>query len=583
MKKSPAILVVVLTIFFSFFSFVYWLPAKVNEQSAFFYQEPATVTLKDKAKTEKVSKELLDYVALERETNNSISDIMTDEEILAKIKEFETEMSPTRAEDLMGGRFGDSEFPTAYAETGLLSNAQDFAVPPALRDTVQFWINVFGVYDKSTLVIYNEDDVGIVYSVLDFSDLKSMDVGAAQDIRSRMTRAEFTRVQETLAKVSPLVMNQDGSESSLNDYERRILAVLRKNSDHVDVRLDALKKSLTSREGWSQRVRQAILASGRYMPEMRRIFAQQGLPTALTVLPFIESAFNLDAYSSAGAAGLWQFIRATGRNYLRIDDYVDERYDPILATYAAAAHLSREYKLFKNWPLTINGYNTGPGRVLQAMKQLKTRDIADVVRYYKGSGYGFDSRNYVPEFLAALEVYENREKYFGVIPEQREESYDYVKLDDDTYLPRLFANAGLDDTLMREFNRHVRDDVLDGRKKLPKGYLVKVPSLAREAVITAMNGLRRDDIVASYHVVGKGESLREIAAEYGITESDLRASNGLNDADRVRRGDIIKLPKLEHPPIADPNQAYSWDRPGEAEGDYDLERFNAPAGSEYGE
>ena len=84
------------------------------------------------------------------------------------------------------------------------------------------------------------------------------------------------------------------------------------------------------------------------MSEMRRIFKERGVPVQLTMIPFIESAFNLKAYSHAGAAGIWQFIEATGKRYLRIDEFVDERYDPILAAYAAATHLTNEYKFLKH-------------------------------------------------------------------------------------------------------------------------------------------------------------------------------------------------------------------------------------------
>lgn len=543
MKKSPAILTVALTVFFSFFCFVYWLPAKVNEQSAYFYDEPRPTPIRQATAkiAQSLSKDLVAYVEEARvAAGNSLSDLMSDEEILQKVREFEAEVNPTHAEDLLENRFRGP----AFGEDGSFAGRVEFAVPEKLRDTVEFWKRVFGVYDRDNVIFYNQDDVGIVYSVLDFSDLKGMDAGAARGIQDQMTRQELARIQETLAKVAPLTGDAGAAEvAHLNDYERRILNVLEKNSDHVDVNLGALKSSLVYRNGWSQRVRQAIVASGRYMPEMRRIFAEQGLPVELTTIPFIESAFNLDAYSSAGAAGIWQFIHATGKNYLRIDGYVDERYDPILATYAAAAHLGREYRLMRDWPLTINGYNTGPGRMLKAVKELRTKDIAEVVRHFHGSGYGFDSRNYYPEFLAALDVYENRHAYFGDIPEAAPEDYDYVRLTEDTNVKLLFRAAGTDEAVMRSFNRALNATVLNGTKKLPKGYLVKVPALQRDNVIMALNELHRDDVVATYHVVGKGEKLRDIAADYGIAVEDLRDMNGLSPGDRIRRGDLLKLPK----------------------------------------
>lgn len=568
MKKSPAILTIALTVFFSTFCFVYWLPAKVNEQSAFFYDEPRPVREAVAKAAQTVSKDLIAYVEEARAAaGHSLSDLMSDEEILEKVREFEAHVNPTHAEELLENRFrgglSDSD--------GLLADRSEFAVPEKLRDTFEFWKHVFGVYDKDDVIFYNQDDVGIVYSVLDFSELKGMNGGTARGIQDQMTRQELARIQATLAKIAPLLGDEQALEAAgLDGYERRILSTLEKNADHVDVSPGALKTTLVYRNGWSHRVRQAITASGRYMPEMQRIFSEQGLPVELTVIPFVESAFNLDAYSSAGAAGLWQFIRATGKSYLRIDGFVDERYDPILATYAAAAHLSREYRLLRSWPLTINGYNTGPGRILKAVKELRTRDIAEIVQNFRGSGYGFDSRNYYPEFLAALEVYENRHAYFGDIPEAKPEDYDYVRLVEDTNVKQLFRVSGADEAMLRSFNRALNPAVLNGVKKLPKGYLLKVPATERENVIMAMNELHREDVVATYHVVGKGENLRDIAAEYGIAVEDLRDTNGLSPGDRVRRGDMLKLPKGVGG--NEDLEAYSMATPGD-ENDFDPDQL----------
>jgi membrane-bound lytic murein transglycosylase D len=306
-----------------------------------------------------------------------------------------------------------------------------------------------------------------------------------------------------------------------------------------------LKVSLTQRPGFAHRMRQAIVASGAYMPEMRRIFEERGLPIELTVLPFIESAFSLKAYSSASAAGLWQFIPATGRAYLRIDQYVDERYDPILATYAAASHLASEFKFFNDWPLTINGYNTGPGRMQQAVRELKTTNIAAISKYFRGSGYGFDSRNYYPEFLAALEIYNNRETYFGDIAEVSPEPYDYLTMLTDTNLKQLFRSAGISESLMATLNPGLKPEVIAGLKDLPKGYLLKVPPERKDDVLLAAQEIHQEQQYASYHVVTKGEKLNEIALQYGVDPLDLAKTNGLIANKKLKAGDVLRLPALE--------------------------------------
>ena len=86
-----------------------------------------------------------------------------------------------------------------------------------------------------------------------------------------------------------------------------------------------------------------------------------GLPTELAALPHVESSFNTYAYSKVGAAGMWQFMRGTGRRFLRIDAAVDERLDPYRSTEAAASFLEQNYIVLGSWPLALTAYNHGAG------------------------------------------------------------------------------------------------------------------------------------------------------------------------------------------------------------------------------
>lgn len=567
MQRAPAILVVFLTLFASLFLFVYWVPATVDEQSALIFKSEkiAALTPPTLEKDQELTADLAKYIAEKRAAvKRSLTDNLDYEGLLEKAKDFEDE-----APDL--GFYGRGALRDRFRdfETGNLRgpNADSgFEVPPGLEDTVKFWVHVFGVYDKNHVIFYNKDDVSIVYSVLDFSDLAEMNPQSAAGIMNQMVKQESVRLAQVLEKVARHVDDKDEEEIStkLSPEEARILVLLRKNGDHIGIKSSELKTSLTQRPGFAHRMRQAIAASGAYMPEMRRIFEERGLPMELTVLPFIESAFSVKAYSSASAAGLWQFIPATGRNYLRIDQYVDERYDPILATYAAASHLAREFKLFNDWPLTINGYNTGPGRMQQAVRELKTTDIALISKYFRGAGYGFDSRNYYPEFLAALEIYENRETYFGDIAEAAPEAYDYLTMPIATNLKRLFRSAGVSESLMAALNPGLKPEVIAGLKDLPKGYLLKVPPERKDDVLLAAEEIYQDQRYASYHVVTKGEKLTDIALQYGIEPVALATANGLIAGDKLRAGDILKLPVFE-----ETETDFSIVRPGEEKIDGD--------------
>src|SRR4029453_7063103 len=98
-----------------------------------------------------------------------------------------------------------------------------------------------------------------------------------------------------------------------------------------------------------------------------RIFRDEGLPVELTRLPLIESCFDVEAYSKVGAAGIWQFMPATGRLYMEVSSSVDERRDPIPPPRAAARYLSRSYERLGNWPLAITSYNHGPNGMARAI------------------------------------------------------------------------------------------------------------------------------------------------------------------------------------------------------------------------
>src|SRR5687767_10658735 len=111
------------------------------------------------------------------------------------------------------------------------------------------------------------------------------------------------------------------------------------------------------------------------MPKMEAVFRDMGLPVELTRLPFIESSFNVKAYSHVGAAGIWQVMPSSARLYMRLNDTVDDRRDPWFSTEAAARHLADDYRLLKSWPLAITAYNFGRNGMARAAATVGSRDI----------------------------------------------------------------------------------------------------------------------------------------------------------------------------------------------------------------
>lgn len=152
-----------------------------------------------------------------------------------------------------------------------------------------------------------------------------------------------------------------------------------------------------------------------YFPIYEEQFRKSGIPDALKYLSVTESALNPVAISSASATGLWQFMKATGKEYgLRIDQTVDERCDPHLSTAAAAAYLAKQYIRFGDWALAIAAYNSGPGNVSKAIRRGRSKNFWKIKKYLPR-----ETRSYVPGYIAAAYILQHYEKH-GLIPQYPE-------------------------------------------------------------------------------------------------------------------------------------------------------------------
>ncbi len=125
---------------------------------------------------------------------------------------------------------------------------------------------------------------------------------------------------------------------------------------------------------------------------MQKIFRAEGLPAQLAYLPLVESSFNIRARSGAGAVGMWQFIPETGKKFMRIDDKVDERRDPMASTRAAARLLNENYRILGSWPLAITAYNHGTEGIFRAIESVGSRDLVELIRHYRSPTFGFGNR-----------------------------------------------------------------------------------------------------------------------------------------------------------------------------------------------
>ncbi|MCS7262014.1 MAG: lytic transglycosylase domain-containing protein [Aquificaceae bacterium] len=224
----------------------------------------------------------------------------------------------------------------------------------------------------------------------------------------------------------------------------------------------------------------ALQRANYYMPVILPIVQRHGLPEEIALLPVIESAFNNMAVSRSGAAGLWQFIPSTARRYgLRVDSYVDERFDVVKATDAAMRYLKDLYAYFGNWELALASYNCGENCVARRTGGL---DFWSTQRFLPE-----ETRNYVPAFFAVLLLARNPEKY-GLSTRVLGISVVHKVLEKETPTEELISKTGIKDSLFRNLNPHIKKNLI------PAGTMVYLPREevreSRERVERLPNGAK---------------------------------------------------------------------------------------------
>lgn len=424
-----------------------------------------------------------------------------------------------------------------------------FVVPEGIRDMVDYWVAVFGRFSEDQYIFSHADDVSLVYAVLDMAQVNAEVFGMSDDraktFKQQLLDEERTRIRRLLSGLSEKM----SSRSPLTSEERRIARLFSGNTK-VSLAEAARSENIRIQEGQGSRFRQAIALSGQYMEQMEKIFAAKGVPRELTRIPFVESMFNIRALSSAGARGLWQFIDATGKLYLKIDSIADERLDPILSTYAAADHLKSDYEKLGSWALAINAYNTGAGRIMAAKEQLKTDDISLIIKKFEDPAYQFYSRNYYPEFLAALHVYDNYESYFGHVEKMPPLNFEFFFPPARTNLNGLADRLGISPDLLARLNPALSSSVINGTAPLPSGYVVKVPEGYGKKFDLALLEMKRERENVKWHMVAQGETIESIAEIYGLSTELLEEYNQLFPNERLKKGTVLSIPMVRDVDVA---------------------------------
>jgi len=346
------------------------------------------------------------------------------------------------------------------------SGSKTFPVPPEIQGNVAFWRNVYGKWSRGQVAIHDDRYMGVIYEVAALPGATRAGYSAEQKRFVKVREAHYrSRLEGLEAKVRS-GRSPSGREEEL--YEKLVAAggkgAVYGASDRV-----------RSQRGLRERFRRGLEISGRYDAKFREIFRSKGLPEDLAYLPHVESSFQAHAKSSVGAAGMWQFTRGTGKIYMRVNGAIDERLDPVIAAEGAARYLGEAHRKLGSWPLAVTSYNHGQGG-MQKARFAYGNDIGAIVRNYNGPYFGFASRNFYSEFIAAREVAGNPKRYF---PEgvhfERPLSEDRLVLAHSMPASHVARHYGVSTYRLADLNMHWREPARSGRANLPRGSTVWLP------------------------------------------------------------------------------------------------------------
>ncbi|MBY0279663.1 transglycosylase SLT domain-containing protein [Candidatus Binatia bacterium] len=466
------------------------------------------------------------------------------------------------------------------AATAARAEDDPFPRPRVLQPAIAFWRDIFAKYSEHQVVVHDDWYLGKVYEVLDFRSW----VEDGQPLTMPQINEKKRQVEEAEARVRDILLRLDangGSADGLGPDEHKVAKMFADVDGDDKFRLAADR--IRTQAGLRERFALGIARQRPYLARMERIFGEEGMPPQLARLPLIESCFDVNAYSKVGAAGVWQFMPSTGRQYMMVNDAVDERKDPLRATRAAARHLMADYDALGEWPLAITAYNHGRGGVARGTDEVSSVDIGDVVMGYRGKAFGFASRNFYAEFLAALDVSSRADELFGDLPRMPSVEGEEVELPHPMGIHQAASLAGVGREDLIVANPALLSSVTDGRAYMPRGYRLRIPSggdavqvanaepppRVERVEVASRKATRRVSTLASaksrrgvatasaapsgrpgaaakkssavvVHRVKPGQTLGGIARQYGTTVEAIRDHNKVGKS--VQSGQRLRIP-----------------------------------------
>ncbi|MCI0414213.1 transglycosylase SLT domain-containing protein [bacterium] len=417
-------------------------------------------------------------------------------------------------------------------------------MPKDYESNVRFWMKVYGEWEEDKMIIHDARNMDVVFEVVDVPDENEILRTAA----SVGLRAKVEKIKRILQELH----NNPNAKSSSKDHQD--IYELYKHI-HETNKFRNASENVRIQQGIKERFELGLERMTIYLDEIKKVFRLEGLPEELSYLPLVESSFNNQAVSKTRAAGIWQFMPGTARLYMKVNNDLDERYDPMVATRGAARYLKRSHGMFGSWPLNLMSYNHGQQGVMNAVRTMGTSDFMTIINGYSGRYFGFASRNFYAEFLAACKVMHDSKKYFNDVDYGKPLRRDTIRLAKPLWVTTILNHSSISREELRVHNPALQSSVMYGKRPIPTGYDLhfpagryenvpdlitqlrthekpgqkKAPTLLAESKTPSTSKASTKSIVAKKtYVVRKGDTLYSISRKFSTSIELLRKINGLN-------------------------------------------------------
>jgi membrane-bound lytic murein transglycosylase D len=411
-----------------------------------------------------------------------------------------------------------------------------FPIYESIKPNIAFWKKVYSEYTTSQVIIHDRRNLTLIYEII---QIKGKDELGAQKYNKKLLNDKRNYYSRLLKRLSAGHVPTSAEEKRIHELfsNNNLRHLLKDANDNIRTQL-----------GQKDRFLAGLIRSGSYIEEIREILKGYGVPEDLAYLPHVESSYDYQAYSKFGAAGIWQFTNSTGRRFLKIDYTIDERRDPILATHAAAKFLKENYDMLGTWPVAITAYNHGPQGMQRAVKT--KGGYESIYNKYESRSFGFASRNFYSEFLAAREVASNSREYFGDVKVNDPVKRVMVSTPGNVAIKELAKYYKFTVGTLKDLNPALREPVFSNQKYVPKGSRLFLPLETASEIKTATIDipsqlLKADQKPSHFYRVKKGDTANRIAREHNVKLHELIDANQLNSRATIFVGQNLRIPSAD--------------------------------------